>query len=265
MVKSVLDKQTGRFDIFAPIDISNSIEKSNKNPNDKSWYVKGYATTPDLDLQEDIIDPKGIEISHFLQHGYLNYEHYQGDEYKIGAPTDGTHVDDVGLYVEGKLYKHNPYAKSIWDLANNIAKSGIDRKLGFSIEGFARKRNDEDPRIIEKCYITNVAITTNPANPQATWDAILKTFVTGHGITPETQVDGAALRAESFARSLYNLSFTYKACEDPTEFKELWKEIGSYLDSMDRYSHECAIMYLQLSKGYSRKEAITKLDKWLHN
>lgn len=259
---NTINPLTGKVNMFVEIDINESINKSNENPSEKSWYLGGYATTPDLDLQDDIIDPSGIDISHLIRHGYINYEHYQGDEYRIGVPTEGTHVDpEVGLYVEAKLYKGNPYAKSIWNLANNIAKSGIDRKLGFSIEGFAKQRDKKDPRIIKSTYITNVAVTTNPANPHATWDSFMKSFLAGYGISPDTQIDGGALRAESFAQSLYNLSWVYKHLDNPDEFNKVWKEVGGYLDSMDRYTPDSAIMFLQISKGYSRAEAIEKLEK----
>lgn len=251
----------GKIDLFVPINIEDSIKKSNDNETEKSWYLQGYATTPDLDLQEDIVDPSGVDISYFVEDGYINYEHKQGKEYIIGAPTEGTHVDpNVGLYVEAKLYKGNPYAKSVWDLANNIAKSGISRKLGFSIEGYAKQRDKDDPRIIKSTYITNVAVTTNPANPHATWDAFMKSFLTGHGISPETQHDAAALRAESFGRSLHNLAATYKQLGNPAEFERVWKEVGVYLDSIGRFSPEGAVVFLQLSKGYSRAEAVAKID-----
>lgn len=260
-MNNTINPLTGKLGLFVPIDIEESIKKSNEDPEGKSWYVQGYATTPDLDLQDDIIDPAGIDISHLVTHGYINYEHYQGEEYKIGVPTEGTHVDpNVGLYVEAKLYKGNPYAKSMWNLANNIAKSGVDRKLGFSIEGFARARDKKDPRIIRKTYITNVALTSNPANPHATWEAFAKSFLAGYGITPDTQTGAAALRAEEFARSLYNLSWALKETDEDV-FKATWKEIGNYLDAMDRYTPESAILFLQIFKGYSRAEAQEKLDK----
>lgn len=247
--------------MFVPIDLKESISKSNENSSDKAWYLGGYATTPDLDLQDDIVDPNGIDISHLINHGYINYEHYQGDEYKIGVPTDGTHVDpEVGLYVEAKLYKGNPYAKTIWNLANNIAKSGIDRKLGFSIEGFARQRDKQDPRIIKSTYITNVAVTTNPANPHATWDSFMKSFLAGYGITPETQEGAAALRHETLAQSLFNISWELKQHDDE-EFEHVWGKVGDYLDAMDRFTPESAVLFLQLSKGYSRNEAEEKVKK----
>ena len=252
--------------MFVPIDLDESIKKSNDHSTEKSWYLRGYATTPDLDLQDDIVDPSGIDISHFIEHGYINYEHNQGNDFIVGAPTENTYVDpNVGLFVEAKLYKANPHAKSMWDLANNIAKSGINRKLGFSIEGFVKERSKEDPRIIKSTYITNVAITTSPANPNATWDAFMKSFLAGTGISPDTQMDGGALRAETFARSLHNLSYAYKQIESPKEFEKVWKEVGTYLDSMDRFSPEGAVMFLQLSKGYSRNEAISKIDKLIQN
>lgn len=217
-----------------------------------------------MDLQGDIVDPDGLDISHFIREGWVNYEHQQGEEYRIGAPTDKTYIDkNIGLYVEAKLNKSNPHAQSVWNLANNIAKSGIDRKLGFSIEGMAKERDKTDPRIIRKASITNIALTTSPANPNATWETFMKSFLTGHGTTPETQTDAAALRTESFAQNLYNLSFAYKNLGEPQEFDKVWREVGGYLDSMDRYTPESAVMFLQLFKGYSRSDAVAKLDKMI--
>lgn len=253
----------GKLKVFVPIDLNDSIKKSNElDPTGKSWYLQGYATTPDLDLQDDIVDPSGIDISHLVQHGYVNYEHHQGEEYKIGVPTEGTYVNpEVGLYLECKLFKSNPYAEAMWKLANNIAKSGIERRLGFSIEGYAKDRDKNDPRIIKSTYVTNVAVTTSPANPNATWETFMKTFTAGYGITPDTQTGSAALRTEEFARSLYNLSWAYGKLGDPEEFSELWKNVGEVLDDMERYTPEAAVMFLQLSKGYSRDEAVAKLDR----
>lgn len=245
--------------MFVPIDIEESIKKNDDTPSEKSWYLRGYATTTDLDRQDDIIDPNGIDIDYFLQHGYINYEHFQGDAYKVGVPTKESYVDpNVGLYVECKLYKDNPYAKSMWDLATNIKKSGVNRQLGFSVEGFGLGRSEEDPRIITKLRVTNVAVTTNPANPYATWEHFAKSFVTGYGISPEDSINAGALRPEQFARSLYNLTWSLKNTDD-AEFENVWKKVGEYLDAMDRNTPECALLFLQISKGYSRTEALEKL------
>jgi len=93
----------------------------------------------------------------------------------------------------------------------------------------------------------------------------MKSYLTGFGISPETQTDAAALRTESFARSLHNLSYAYKLVDQPKELKKMWDEVGTYLDSMGRYSPEAAVMFLQLSKGYSRAEAVAKIDKLIQD
>jgi Caudovirus prohead serine protease len=263
--EAALNTLDGKIDLFVPIDVDESIKKSAEDTTEKSWYLKGYATTPDLDLQEDIMDPTGIDIQQLIEHGYINYEHQKGENFKIGVPTKNTHVDDVGLFVEAKLFKSNPYAKSIWNLAKNLADSGSNRRIGFSIEGFVKKRDRNDPRIVKSAHITNIAVTTNPANPNATWEAFMKSYMTGYGIEPDTQIDAAALRRESFARSLHNLSYAYKALKDPKEFERLWKDVGDTLDTMDRYSPESAVMFLQLSKGLSRADAVAKIDKMMND
>jgi len=258
-LETYVDRETGKFNMFVPIDIEESIKKNDDSPSEKSWYLRGYATTRDLDRQDDIVDPAGIDIEHFLQHGYINYEHQQGDFYKVGVPTEGTYIDpEVGLYVECKLYKDNPHAKIMWDLATNIKKSGIKRKIGFSVEGFCLGRDAEDPRIMRKLRVTNVAVTTNPANPYAVWEHFAKSFTAGYPMSPDTALDAGALSPESFARSLYNLTWTLKKSNDK-EFNETWEKIGDYLDAMDRNTPECAILFLQIAKGYSRNEALEKL------
>lgn len=212
-----------------------------------------------------MVDPEGIIIDHFLSRGYINYEHQQGEQFKIGVPTKNSYVDrNIGLYVEAKLYKKNPYAKGMWDLANNIAKSGIDRSLGFSVEGEVHERDKADPRIIRKALITNVALTTSPANPNTSWETFMKSFLTGYSIDSVDQEGAASLRIESLARSLHNLSYAYKDFSNTEDFAKVWKGIGEYLDSIERYTPETAVMFLQLFKGYSRMEAIEKIDKYMN-
>ncbi|AII28097.1 head maturation protease [Bacillus phage Bobb] len=252
-----------KVEVFVPIDLEETVKKNSADPQEKSWYLKGYATTPDLDLQDDIVDPKGLSINYFIEQGYLNYEHERGKDFIIGVPTENCYVDDVGLFIEGKLYKGNPYAVEMWNHAQEVKKSGIHRPLGFSIEGFVKKRDPQDKRIIRECMITNVAVTTNPANPQTGWEAFAKSFITGYEISPDKQVDAAALRVESFGRSIHNLAQSYKYFENKKDFETMWKDVGSYLDAMGRTSPESAVVFLQLAKGMSRTEAIKKVDQIL--
>lgn len=249
------------MNIFVPIDIESSLRKSNEEGEGNTWYVRGFASTPDLDLQGDIVQPSGIDIEYFKSSGWVNYEHQQDAKYAIGVPTDNCYIDfQKGLFVEAQLFKDNPFAQEMWKLANSIEKSGIDRKLGFSIEGGIRKRNERDNRIVEDLVIRNVALTKNPANPKATWEMFMKSWTTGHEINPEKQVDGAALRIEDLAQAITHLTWTYKM-GNPKEFNDTWKGVADYLDTSNRNSTECGIIMLQLSKGISRQEA----EKFIRN
>lgn len=251
-----------KFDIFVPIDVSSSVYKTNQSDNvEKKWYIQGYASTPDLDAQGEIVEPNGINIDYFVKSGWINYEHKQDAEYVIGAPTENTYVDfSKGLFVEAVLFKENKYAKQMWDLANQISKNGINRNLGFSIEGAIRKRNDVESHIVEDVMITNVAITKNPANTEATWETFMKGLTTGHETNPEEQTDGAAIRREYLSDAVTKLTWVYNETK-PEELKTLWKEVAEKLDYSERNDRESGTVLLQLSEGITRKEAEEFIDK----
>lgn len=266
-----------KFNFFMPIDTENSFKKSEASARgieEGDWYVSGFASTPDLDLQNDIVRPDAINIDYFVKNGYLNYEHRDEPDYKIGVPTENCYVDShKGLYVEGKLFKDNQYAQKMWSLANSLEKANVNRNLGFSIEGVIRKRNGMDDRIIEDVVIYNVAITTNPANPSATWEAFVKSLTavtldgtvdksmsTGYETDPSKQVDGAVLRPEEVAHTITNLTHSMSG-KTPEELDVFWKSVGAQLDRNKSNSRDNAILMLQLAKGISRTDAQSFVDK----
>lgn len=265
MVKSKLSEVREKYSIFVPLDIENSIQKS-ESVNDGEWYVQGYATTPDLDLQGDIILPQGIDISYFIENGWINYEHKNDAEFIIGAPTSNCYVDvDKGLFVEAKLLKDNKYAQSMWKLANTIQKSGISRQLGFSIEGAVVSRNAQDNRIIEGVKIHNVALTTHPANPRATWETLVKSWTTGYGTAPDAQVDAGALRREMFKEDISNLTYAVRTIaglhsKKPAEKEFILREVAKDIE-VDTSENELSKFMLQLSRGISLKEATNFIEK----
>lgn len=249
------------MNVFIPIDIAGSIKKSQEEGNGEDWYIRGFASTPDLDLQGDIVQPSGIDINYFKSNGWINYEHQQDAGSTIGVPTDNCYIDfQKGLFVEAKLFKDHPLAQEMWSLAQNIEKSGAQRKLGFSIEGGIRKRNDRDNRIIEDLEIRNIAVTKNPANPKATWEKFMKSWTTGTEIDPEKQVNGEALRVEQLAQAITKLTWVYQM-DKPDELDKTWEGISEYIQASDRNSTECGIIMLQLSRGISRLDAEEFINK----
>lgn len=252
-----------KFNIFVPIDVENFV-KSNTDQSSEDWYVRGYASTPNKDLQGDIVLPEGLDIGYFKRFGWLNYEHKQDAEYVVGVPTENCYVDmQKGLFLEAKLFKNNRYAQQIWDLATSLSKSGTKRNLGFSIEGSIRRRNELDTKVIEDLMIRNVAITKSPANTYATWESFTKSWTTGVDINPSEQDSAGALRREQFGSSpttdslggaVARIAQVYATMTE-TEMDDMWKSVSEHLDASDRTTPEIATVLLQVSKGLSRSEA----------
>ncbi len=250
-----------KVNVFVPIDLENSFKKSETAEDGKGWYVQGFASTPDLDLQNDIVSPNGIDISYFKEYGWINYEHKQDAEFIIGAPTENCYVDfEKGLFVEAKLYADNSYAKAMWKLAHSIKKSGDDRCLGFSIEGAIVSRDTQDDRVITSLVVRNVALTTHPANPHATWETLVKSWTTGHGTSPETQTNAGALRKEEIVGAITTLSHVY-AITDSELIDKTWDDVSKYLAENEQVDKQVATILLQLSRGISKQQATDFLNK----
>lgn len=151
------------------------IVKGGEKGADKSGkrWIQGIASTDGRDLQGEIIDQGGIDFSYFLDHGYFNDDHKST---KVGQPTEAK-LTKNGLWVKGFLFKTpNGEAPSkadeYWSLMNQLSESGSNRKVGFSIQGKVLRR---EGKTIKKCWIQEIAITTQPVNT-ATWAEIAKSL-----------------------------------------------------------------------------------------
>ena len=184
------------FKFFVDADIN--LEKSK---NGDKRMIQGYASTPSQDRQGESLVQKGMDITDFVNNGYINYDH--DNSIILGYPTQNTKIDQKGLWVEAELLKGVPMADKVWDLATALKRNGAPRKLGFSVEGKVLER---DGSKILKAKIYNCAITPNPVNTEATWEAIVKSMEAGYALTPETQTDGGALREESLLKDIKNLA-----------------------------------------------------------
>lgn len=162
-----------KFNFFVSADV---IEKGAK---DKDGYpeemiVRGIASTSDEDSDGETLEPSGYVLDRFLKSGYINLEHKSKDDFRyiIGEPTQAK-IQNNKLWIEGKLYKTNPLAKSVYDTIRMLKAEGSNRKIGFSIEGKAIERDPNNPKRITKALLTNVAITQSAKN-QNTWADIAK-------------------------------------------------------------------------------------------
>lgn len=245
------------FSFFLEADISKSENSSEER------IIRGYASSPNADRQGESMVQKGLDITNFVKHGWLNFDH--DNSVILGYPTENTHIDENGLWVEGVLLKGVPVADDLWNLAIALKKSNAPRKLGFSIEGKVLERKGNT---ITKAAIYNCALTANPVNTDATWDAVVKSFSSnsdidtvksleaGYGTSPETQTDGGALRKESIDTHVKKLA---ENLDDPN----FWLEVKSNLaNGGATTTKNDMVVYLQLSKGLSKRQAEEVLSKF---
>lgn len=243
--------------------------------------MKGYASTGKKDLQQEQIDPAGIDASYLISDGFIDYEH--DPDQVIGVPTKNTHVDSKGLFLEAKLFKNMPQVQDIIKLYHNIKDNNIDRNLGFSIEGNVIERDEDDESIIRQVQITGVAVTKNPANTDATWELVTKSLYStkslatdnnkvsnkkpmlsmsvkvnkaleaGHGITPSTQTNGAAFRTEQFSDQIVSLAENLKQARE-IGLSSIGQSVAQILDQKGA-GDDVMIAFLQLFEGVSRTDA----------
>lgn len=127
------------------------------------YYVSGYASLPTVDAEQEKIISKGIDFKDFINHGYFNWDHSHRPEDIVALPIEkGCFIDKKGFFVSGKMLE-TPTAKNLITLYNTL-KQSEKNLLGMSIEGKVLKRNDRDPRIIEKAQVKWIAITPRAIN-----------------------------------------------------------------------------------------------------
>lgn len=164
-----LDEET--FSCFVPAQAV--LVKGGEKGADKTGkrWIQGIASTDGRDLQGEVMIQNGIDLSYFLKHGFFNDDHKSGPASKVGQPTEAK-LTKNGLWVKGFLFKNHTSADQYWELMQALEASGSDRKVGFSVQGKVLRKNG---KTIEKCWIQEIAITTQPVNT-ATWAEIAKSL-----------------------------------------------------------------------------------------
>ncbi len=148
------------FVMWAEID---HVEKA--GPKSGRAIIQGVASTEAVDADGEVIVQKGIDWSWFMNHGFITLEHPVGIANIIGAPLKikPTMVKgEKGTMLVAELFLDDPTGKQVFSKAQMLKKTKSDRKLGFSIEGRATKRNGN--QIVES-KVMSVAISPVPKNP----------------------------------------------------------------------------------------------------
>jgi len=145
-------------------------EKGGESSTESKMWVEGIASTGSEDTDKHMLLADGFDLSYLKERGFFNWHHKasQTSSMVVGEPTEA-YVSNGQLLVKGFLYNGQPEAKNVYNLAKTLQRESKNRRLGFSIEGKITERDKNNPNLITKAQITNIAITFMPKN----WDTSL--------------------------------------------------------------------------------------------
>ena len=202
--------------------------------------IGGIVSTDHMDRQEETIIQEGLDFSEFVSKGWFNDNHDSSTPGLVGTP-DFVEMRTLGKgrkgwYVEGALLPAgHQRADAIWGLANALQKT--DRRLGFSVEGAIVERDADNPSLIRKAKVREIAITRCPVNQNTSLTVLAKSLTAGSAVgNPGTSPgEGFPLRTESL--------------EDDYDEKKKRKKKSRYTKS------EAVSLLMRLNKSLTPKMA----------
>jgi hypothetical protein len=133
-----------------------------------------------------------------------------------------------------------------------LAASGSDRKVGFSIQGKVLRRNGTK---IEKCWIQDIAITTQPVNT-ATWAEIAKSLSTQKWdlVKEVDKKDDKKEEAKDEADTEKAMAVSGGSPVVPQSLEGKQRDVVTVKKSMLSYSEACAV--IKSETGLADDEAV---------
>lgn len=156
MLKSIGAKVAADEDFAGDIEQDEVEEgRAESIPEGTQRLIEGYASTPVRDMQGEMVEPLGLDLSYFAKHGRINWDHGKDPASIIGQPFNWR-LSRKGLWLRALLYQGVSKA----DDAFNLFRAGA--QLAWSVEGKVTERDRLDPTHILRAYVINVALTPNP-------------------------------------------------------------------------------------------------------
>lgn len=172
------EKLIKSFQFHIPVEL----EKSKDADGEDAWVVKGIASTGDTDLQGEMVDQNGLDISPLKAgRGLFNVDHQKGPENVVGQIEEAEFVKSDGkkvLMVKGYLFKHQPRAQAFYNIMKSV-KPGSAPRVHMSIEGKILQRDAVNKSTIRNARIDKVALTLDPVNPY-TYAELSKSLASGN-------------------------------------------------------------------------------------
>lgn len=138
------EKFMTKMDVFAPFQ---KIDQEQR-------IVEGYASTEALDSQGEIVLKRAVAaaLPDFMKFGNIREMHQPS---AVGRAYQAR-MDEKGLWIAAKIVDDAAWAK---------VREGVYQ--GFSIGGQVTARDDDDPKIVTGCELSEISLVDRPANPEA--------------------------------------------------------------------------------------------------
>jgi hypothetical protein len=252
-----MNKRSNDIQFFIP-NLKKSIDE------DGNMYLEGIASTKDEDLESEVLDPRGFDLSYFKKQGTVNWNHQSKNNPNaiIGEPYIAKINSKGELFVKVKLYKDNPLAKATYETALMLEKNSDKRKLGFSIEGKrVEKTTNGGKTNTPKAMITGLAITHTPINFN-TYAEVCKALQTDNNLGDSgTRVNNVLIQS-NFTKKNRNMSNSklMKTCKgymnsgmDKEDIMNKMLEDGYDTDEIEEAYDAC---YSTMNKGVGNKKSM---------
>lgn len=199
-----------------------------------AWQIQGVASTAGEDLQGEIVDQNGLDITMLKAgRGLFNFDHQKGPENVIGQIEEAEFMESDGskaLFVKGYLFKHSERGKAFYNILKSLKKSDLHR-VHFSIEGKILKRCLNNPKNIANARVDKVALTFDPVNP-VTYCSLVKSLnamnIISENDLTKGEVEMPAHEAVKEHKRLINVLESDDKKDDKKEAKKQKKELKEY-------------------------------------
>ena len=139
----------------------------------KKCYVEGYASTNDIDFQNDLITKSGLQ-SMLMQLKSKNikldvsHETFRKDMNIIPvAKIIDAKLDEKGVYIKAVMNNDSPKFKNTWGSVKNGFLDAFS--VAFNILKSAKQQiGNKTVRMIDDLILRNITFTGNPVNKNAT-------------------------------------------------------------------------------------------------
>jgi hypothetical protein len=255
----------GDFDSFEPQD-----DEADRIPEGAQRIIEGPASTPSRDMQGEIVEPSGLDLSYFKRHGRINWDHGRNPRDIIGQPVRWRVTPDE-FYLYALLYNGVEKADDSWKLFEAGAT------LAWSVEGKVLERAKGEPTRVVRAYVINVALTPNPVcqdtfasmakSLDAAADELSKTLSTTSGgvlIPQSLEGDGKDRKPKTREEELFDrhfdkaLGITDAACGCVSRNGEATLFVNGYRGAMSHFFNCCGATPEQASDLAGRHHEIAR-------